>query len=103
MSTRDRGRIEAETRDEYARIREQFEKSRRAKVRTPLSAARANRLAIDWASYAPHATAAQGLTSFETWYLGDLTRYIDWTTYFFDWLLVSRNPAFLVNAWSAKA
>jgi 5-methyltetrahydrofolate--homocysteine methyltransferase len=95
MSTRDRRRIEAETREEYARIREQFEKSRRAKVRTPLSAARANRLAIDWANYAPSAPAAQGLTSFETWDLGDLTRYIDWTPFFSAWELVGRYPAIL--------
>ncbi len=103
MSTRDRGRIEAETREEYARIREQFEKSRRAKVRTPLSAARANRLAIDWASYAPPAPAAQGLTSFESWDLGDLTRYIDWSPFFSAWELVGRYPAILGDEVVGKA
>ena len=95
MSIRDRERIEAETREEYARIREQFEKSRRAKVRTPLSAARANPLAIDWASYAPPAPPALGLIPFETWDLRDLTRYIDWTPFFSAWELVGRYPAIL--------
>ena len=38
-------------RAEYARIREQFSRAQEAKVRTPLPAARANRIALDWQAW----------------------------------------------------
>ncbi|HEY2482764.1 MAG TPA: vitamin B12 dependent-methionine synthase activation domain-containing protein, partial [Caulobacteraceae bacterium] len=95
MSAKDRPRLEAETRAEYARIRDQFDKSRRTKARTALAAARANAFAIDWAVYTPPRPAAPGLTSFDAWDLGDLARHIDWTPFFATWELVGRYPAIL--------
>ena len=95
MSAKDRPRIEAETRAEYARIRDQFDRSRQAKPRTALAAARANAFAIDWGSYAPPRPAALGLTHFESWDLKDLARHIDWTPFFATWELVGRFPAIL--------
>ena len=52
LSDTEKDRVEAATREEYARIREQFARGQEAKVRTPLAAARANRFAIDWQAYA---------------------------------------------------
>ena len=95
MSAKERPRIEAETRAEYARIRDQFDRSRQAKPRTALAAARANAFAIDWGSYAPPRPAALGLTYFESWDLKDLARHIDWTPFFATWELVGRFPAIL--------
>ncbi|HEY1448615.1 MAG TPA: methionine synthase [Caulobacteraceae bacterium] len=95
MSSKDRERNEAQTREEYARIREQFGRDRKSKVRTPLAVARANRFPIDWKSYAPPVPAKLGLTSCDAWDLGDLARYIDWTPFFGAWELVGRYPAIL--------
>jgi 5-methyltetrahydrofolate--homocysteine methyltransferase len=95
MSPTDRPKVEAETRDEYVRIREQFDKSRKAKVRTPLTAARANRFAIDWQAYQPPKPRLLGETAFASWDLADLERYIDWTPFFSAWELVGRFPAIL--------
>jgi 5-methyltetrahydrofolate--homocysteine methyltransferase len=95
ISKTDRARAEAETREEYARIREQFGKDRQAKARTPLAAARANRFAIDWQSYQAPTPAMLGAKVFDAWDLADLTRYIDWTPFFSAWELVGRFPAIL--------
>ncbi|HLZ82077.1 MAG TPA: dihydropteroate synthase, partial [Caulobacteraceae bacterium] len=45
LSSTEKERVEAATREEYVRIREQFGRAQQAKVRTPLPAARANRFA----------------------------------------------------------
>jgi 5-methyltetrahydrofolate--homocysteine methyltransferase len=95
MSADDRPRLEAETRAEYARIRDQFEKSRRTKTRTSLAAARANAMVTDWSAYAPPRPLALGLTTIDSWDLKDLDRHIDWTPFFATWELVGRYPAIL--------
>jgi 5-methyltetrahydrofolate--homocysteine methyltransferase len=91
----ERPRFEAATRDEYVRIREQFDKSRAAKTRTPLAVARANRFAIDWQAYRAPVPTFLGVRTFDSWDLGDLARYIDWTPFFAAWELVGRFPAIL--------
>ncbi|MGH7024437.1 MAG: vitamin B12 dependent-methionine synthase activation domain-containing protein, partial [Caulobacteraceae bacterium] len=93
-SASERPRIEAATRAEYARIREQFDKGRAAKTRTPLAVARANRFAIDWREYQPPVPTFLGARATQ-WDLADLARYIDWTPFFAAWELVGRYPAIL--------
>jgi 5-methyltetrahydrofolate--homocysteine methyltransferase len=95
VSPTERARVEAETRADYARVREQFDRSRAAKVRTPLTAARANRFAIDWQSWQAQRPNLLGEVAFATWDLVDLERYIDWTPFFSAWELVGRFPAIL--------
>jgi len=95
LSKTERPRFEAATRDEYGRIREQFDKSRAAKIRTPLAVARANRLAIDWQAYQAPTPTFLGVKAFDSWDLGDLARHIDWTPFFAAWELVGRFPAIL--------
>ncbi len=53
ISPTERPKVEAETRAEYVRIREQFTRSQAAKVRTPIAEARANALRTDWQTYLP--------------------------------------------------
>ena len=95
LSKTDRPKVEAETRAEYARIREQFARAQQAKIRTPLGAARANRFAIDWQSYTAPKPAFIGERTFAPWDLADLARYIDWSPFFAAWELVGRFPAIL--------
>ena len=86
---------EAATREEYARIREQFSRAQAAKVRTPLAAARANRFPIDWQAYHAPKPSFIGTRTFAPWDLEDLARYIDWSPFFAAWELVGRFPAIL--------
>ncbi|HEY7899788.1 MAG TPA: methionine synthase, partial [Caulobacteraceae bacterium] len=93
-SPSERPRHEAATKAEYARIREQFEKDRTAKQRTPLAAARANRLELDFAAATPPPKKL-GLTVLKNYDLATLARYIDWSPFFAAWELTGRFPDIL--------
>jgi 5-methyltetrahydrofolate--homocysteine methyltransferase len=95
LSAEGKAPAEAATRAEYVRIREQFARAQKAKVRTPLAAARANHFAIDWPDHQPPAPSFIGVRSFSPWELGGLVRYIDWSPFFAAWELVGRFPAIL--------
>ena len=91
----DRARVEAETRAEYVRIREQFARGQEVKNRTPIAAARANKIALDWKGYAPPKPSFLGLKTFAPFDLAELARFIDWTPFFASWELVGHFPAIL--------
>jgi 5-methyltetrahydrofolate--homocysteine methyltransferase len=95
LSASDKARFEAQTREDYARVRDQFARGQEAKIRTPLAAARANRFAIDWQAWAPPRPAFLGTRTFDAYDLADLARYIDWSPFFSAWELVGRFPAIL--------
>ena len=91
----DRARVEGLTRDEYVRIREQFARGQEIKNRTPIAAARANKIAIDWRTYTPPKPSFLGLKTFAPMDLAELARFIDWTPFFASWELIGRFPAIL--------
>jgi 5-methyltetrahydrofolate--homocysteine methyltransferase len=95
LSPADRDKVEAATREEYVRIREQFGRAQEAKVRTPLAAARANRFSIDWQAWRAPTPRMLGVKAFQAWDLADLARHIDWTPFFSAWELTGRYPAIL--------
>ena len=103
ISATERPKVEAETRAEYVRIREQFARGQEAKVRTPIAAARANRFRTDWQTYLPPKPSFIGARTFSPYDLGDLTRYIDWTPFFASWELIGRYPAILQDDVVGKA
>jgi len=84
--------FDAKTRDEYARLREQYAAKRREKKLLTLAEARANRMRIDWSAYQPPKpkwTAAQTVEPA----LATLVDYIDWSPFFHVWELRGRSPA----------
>jgi len=95
VSPTERPKVEAETRAEYERIREQFVRGQQAKTRTPIADARARRHPVDWDAYKPTRPSFLGARAFGPYDLGDLARYIDWTPFFSTWELVGRYPAIL--------
>ncbi|MFZ5670950.1 MAG: methionine synthase [Pseudomonadota bacterium] len=95
LSAEEKGRFEAATRDEYVRVREQFHRGQEAKTRTPVAAARANRLAVDWSGYTPPRPSFVGTRTFAPYDLKDLVKYIDWSPFFASWELVGRYPQIL--------
>jgi 5-methyltetrahydrofolate--homocysteine methyltransferase len=82
-------------RAEYARIAEGHARGREEKRRLPLADARANRVPIDWAAYAPPKPTFTGVRVFEDYDIGELVRYIDWTPFFSTWELRGAYPAIL--------
>jgi len=97
LSPSEKDRLQAETRAEYIRIREQFARGREAKARTSIKDARANPFRIDWTGYAPPKPTFIGTRTFAPYDLTELARYIDWTPYFASWELVGRYPQILTD------
>ncbi len=95
LSPTQRDRLQAETRADYIRIREQFVRGQEAKNRTPIATARANRIALNWKGYTPPKPSFLGLKTFASFDLAELARYIDWSPFFASWELVGRYPAIL--------
>ncbi|MEQ1611358.1 MAG: vitamin B12 dependent-methionine synthase activation domain-containing protein, partial [Hyphomicrobiaceae bacterium] len=85
----------ADIKAEYVKARENYLKAEQKKLRLPLSVARANPTAIDWAAYTPPKPKFLGLKSFKSYDLGELVPYIDWTPFFQTWELTGRYPAIL--------
>ncbi|HYG27362.1 MAG TPA: methionine synthase [Caulobacteraceae bacterium] len=95
LLSEERPKIEAETRAEYVRIREQFARGQQVKARTPIAEARKNGFAIDWSGYTPPRPTFTGTRTFAPYDLAELVRHIDWTPFFSSWELVGRFPAIL--------
>ena len=95
LSPTEKDRLQAETRADYVRIREQFARGQEAKVRTPIAAARANRFPIVWDGYTPPKPSFIGVRSFGPYDLAELARHIDWTPFFASWELAGPFPAIL--------
>ncbi len=95
LSPGERERIQAETRVEYQRIREQFARGQEVKSRTPIAKARANRIPIDWNAYVPPKPSFLGLRTFAAYDLAELASFIDWSPFFASWELVGHFPQIL--------
>ncbi|WGM38711.1 methionine synthase [Caulobacter sp. NIBR1757] len=90
----ERPNLEAVTRDEYIRVREQFARGQEAKNRTPITRARANAHPVNWTEQPTVKPSFIGVQAIEG-DLADLARHIDWTPFFASWELVGRFPAIL--------
>ncbi|MDP3174562.1 MAG: vitamin B12 dependent-methionine synthase activation domain-containing protein, partial [Phenylobacterium sp.] len=95
LSSQERERHMAETREEYVRVREQFARGQNQRARAPLADARANAFDIDWAGYEPPAPSFTGTRTFHAYDLAELARHIDWSPFFASWELVGRFPMIL--------
>ncbi|MCP5150222.1 MAG: methionine synthase [Ectothiorhodospiraceae bacterium] len=84
-----------EVREEYARIRAGRDAERRTARKVDLASARANRLAVDWSSYAPPRPRQTGVVVLDDYDLGELRQFIDWTPFFRSWDLAGTYPRIL--------
>jgi 5-methyltetrahydrofolate--homocysteine methyltransferase len=94
LSASERDRLQAETRTEYVRIREQYARGLTAKARTGIAEARQKKFAIDWDGYVPPKPAFLGTRTFEPT-LAELVPFIDWSPFFASWELIGRFPQIL--------
>jgi 5-methyltetrahydrofolate--homocysteine methyltransferase len=98
LSDEQRDPFIAEVREEYRGLRESREGRTSQKRLATLADARANRLAVDWAAYAPTAPNQPGLTVFDDIDLNEVRPFIDWTPFFTVWELHGRYPGILDDA-----
>jgi len=88
-----RARTLEKVRAEYGRIAEQHASNQADTRRLSIAEARANRLILDFSSYAPPRPTFLGTRVFDGYDLSDLVRLIDWTPFFASWDLQGRYPA----------
>ena len=98
LSDNGRVRYEAEIKEEYARVRTQYEGSQREKEYLPLEEARAKNFSIDWNAEPPIAPKSTGVFPYRNFPLAQLVPYIDWTPFFMAWELAGKYPAILKDA-----
>jgi 5-methyltetrahydrofolate--homocysteine methyltransferase len=91
----DRQAYAAQVRDEYRRVSDAHARSLVEKRRISLAEARADRLVLDWASYAPAKPTFLGTRSFRDYPIAELVPYIDWTPFFATWEMKGTYPLIL--------
>ena len=87
-------RFVEELRADYERVRAQHA-GKKATPLVPLAAARANKVAIDWARYTPPAPRFIGRRVLRNYDLTELAAYIDWGPFFQTWDLSGKFPGIL--------
>ena len=97
LNKTERDRIQAETRADYVKVREQFARGQTNRARATLAQARANGFKPDWASYDPPKPSFIGTRAFNAYDLADLERHIDWSPFFAAWELIGRFPQILTD------
>jgi 5-methyltetrahydrofolate--homocysteine methyltransferase len=95
MSREERQKMIARVRDEYRDMAESYARGQAEKARASIADARANRLKLDWANYAPPKPSFLGTRAFKAYDLAALARYIDWTPFFHAWELKGAYPRIL--------
>ncbi len=95
LSDETRDGVIAKTRADYATLADGHARGQAEKRRTPIQAARANRETVDWSNYQPPKPSFLGTRVFESYDLGELARYIDWTPFFQAWELKGSYPRIL--------
>ncbi|GJL95052.1 MAG: hypothetical protein DHS20C05_14570 [Hyphococcus sp.] len=84
--------------DDYAKVRESYNKGKGASPRISIKEARAEKYAIDWSGYTPPRPSFTGVEAFRDYDLETLVRYIDWTPFFAAWELHGRYPKILEDS-----
>ena len=98
LSPSEKDRLQAETRADYIRVREQFARGQEAKTRASLADARTNRFAIDWNETPPQPRPSfLGVQAFPDYDLRELVKFVDWSPFFQSWELVGRYPDILTD------
>jgi 5-methyltetrahydrofolate--homocysteine methyltransferase len=95
LSKTESARLQAETREDYKKVREQFARGQSNRARASLAEARANGFKPDWTSYDPPKPSFLGTRAFTAYDLGDLAKHIDWSPFFASWELIGRFPQIL--------
>jgi len=95
VSAREKATFAADTRQRYARLRDEHARRQAGRELVSLAAARRNRLAVDWRAAELSRPHTRGNVVFDDYPLAELVDYIDWTFFFHSWRMTGRFPAIL--------
>jgi 5-methyltetrahydrofolate--homocysteine methyltransferase len=87
--------IKVRFKNEYAKLREDYEKRKEQKHYISLTDARANQVKIDWKTTPITKPKFLGNKSFVNFPLEEIRKFIDWTPFFQTWMLAGRYPGIL--------
>ncbi|ANI88110.1 methionine synthase [Arachidicoccus ginsenosidimutans] len=86
-----------ETKDEYTKLKTQFENKKPVKQFISFKDAQANAVKIDWQNYQPIQPSFIGTKVFIDYDLKEIREYIDWKPFFISWELHSNSPNILTD------
>ena len=90
--------IKTRVKNEYAKLRVDYEKRKEQKNYITLTEARKNQVKIDWPATKITKPQFLGNKSFINFPLEEIRPYIDWTPFFQTWMLAGRYPGILNDA-----
>lgn len=90
--------IKTRFKDEYAKLRVDYEKRKEQKNYIPLTEARKNQVKINWTETPITKPQFLGNKLFKNFPLEDIRKYIDWTPFFQTWMLAGRYPGIFDDA-----
>lgn len=85
------------TKEDYIKLKHQFENKKPVKKYIPFSEAQANAVQIDWENYTPPKPAFIGTRLFKDYDLREIRSYIDWKPFFISWELHGNFPDILTD------
>ncbi|HEX6223615.1 MAG TPA: methionine synthase [Chryseolinea sp.] len=88
-------KIKGRFKDEYAKLREDYDRRKEQKHYISLAEARANQVKIDWKETSITKPKFLGNKSFINFPLEEIREFIDWTPFFQTWMLAGRYPGIL--------
>ena len=95
ISLETRESYKKEIKETYLKLREAHAAKQEVKQLATYKGAKANPVAIDWASYIPLMPKKLGITVFDNLDLSIIRKYIDWTPFFSTWMLSGKFPKIL--------
>ncbi|MCB0358194.1 MAG: methionine synthase, partial [Bdellovibrionales bacterium] len=95
LSQEQRENLLRDTREEYAKLADEYRKRSTERRFVSLDEARANRLHVDWGSSQIDRPAKLGMWTFENFSLDIIKDFIDWTPFFMTWDLKGKFPEIL--------
>ncbi len=90
--------IKTRVKDEYSKLRIDYEKRKEQKNYISLTEARNNQVKIDWKETSITKPRFLGNKSFINFPLEEIRKYIDWTPFFQTWMLAGRYPGIFKDA-----
>ncbi len=88
--------------EEYEKLREDFNNKRSVKQYISYEAAAANRMPIDWSNFEPVKPQFTGTKVLRDFDLNEIRPYIDWTPFFISWEMKGKFPAILSDEHAGK-
>jgi 5-methyltetrahydrofolate--homocysteine methyltransferase len=92
-------RFEADIKEEYAKVRTQYEGSQREKEYVPLPKRVRRSSPSTGSAEPPVAPKSTGIFTYRNYPLAELVPYIDWTPFFMAWELAGKFPRILRTRW----